>query len=137
MNPKPIEAEYDRESDALYLRLDDNAVAGSVVLDAFRVVDIDALGRPVGIEILTPARHFDLADIGYRFGLESRRAELEMAAQASVPGLEPQQTHSAGAISYVVSVASQSGFVGIRTLGRLTGTERSSRSYPFKLRIAG
>ena len=43
---------YDPEADAAYLQLTNRAIIGTEALDEQRLIDRDAQGQPVGIELL-------------------------------------------------------------------------------------
>ncbi len=53
----------DRESDALYLRLDEAAVEESLEAQPGIVLDLDATGRLVGIEVLSLSGRTDTASL--------------------------------------------------------------------------
>ena len=72
----PITAEYDREADALYVRLRDGERHHAVEIDDSTYVDVDADERPIGIEILYPSLGLDLQPTVRRFGLEQQLAEI-------------------------------------------------------------
>jgi uncharacterized protein YuzE len=66
---------YDQESDALYVRLvDGERVARTEQLDRGTLVDLDRLGRVLGIEILKPTRPWPLSDIVERFDVPEASA---------------------------------------------------------------
>ena len=60
---------YDLDADALYIRLADHPVARTVQLDAGTLVDLDADGALVGIEVIQPQRAWPLDDILARFAV--------------------------------------------------------------------
>ena len=43
---------YDPQADAAYLQLTDHAIVGTEALDSQRLIDRDAQGQPVGVELL-------------------------------------------------------------------------------------
>lgn len=47
-----MNVEYDRQADAIYIRLKEAAVATTRELDDNLIVDLDAAGKMVGIELL-------------------------------------------------------------------------------------
>jgi len=49
-----VSAEYDPDADALYVRVADGDRARTVEINDVTYVDVDANGRPVGIEVLYP-----------------------------------------------------------------------------------
>jgi uncharacterized protein YuzE len=70
---------YDDEADAIYVYArEGEPVTRSEILEDGRVVDLDAEGRLIGIEILdASASGVRLADLAERFGLAERRPGLE------------------------------------------------------------
>ena len=62
---------YDAEGDALYIPLISKRirVERSEWVDARRIVDLDADGKPLGIEVLAASRGKRLADLRDRFDL--------------------------------------------------------------------
>jgi uncharacterized protein YuzE len=60
----------DREADALYLRLDDQAIFESEEVQPGIVLDFDATGRVVGVEVLGPSKRVPDASL-LRFQFES------------------------------------------------------------------
>ena len=66
-----MKLKYDQETDALYVRLvDGERVSRTEQLDTGTLVDIDRLGRVLGIEVLRPARRWPLDEIFTRFGVD-------------------------------------------------------------------
>jgi len=64
---------YAPDQDLLYLRLSDAEVAATVELDESVYVDVDAEGRPIGIECLSTAAFLDfLSRHGGEFALPAR-----------------------------------------------------------------
>ena len=61
---------YDYTADALYIELSGSLVDQTYQLDAGTMVDLDNLGKVVGIEVLQPAREWPLEDIKSRFELD-------------------------------------------------------------------
>ncbi len=89
----PITAEYDREADALYVRLRDGERHHAVEIDDSTYVDVDADERPIGIEILYPSLGLDLQPTVRRFGLEQQLAEIISAiAGSNAPAPPPTMT---------------------------------------------
>lgn len=64
-----LRTQYDDESDALYLRVGDGLVTRTDEIGPGTMVDIDAQGNVVGIEVLTPNRDWPRSEIlnRYRF----------------------------------------------------------------------
>ena len=58
-----MKIEYDREVDALYVRLQEKYVAKTVELEDGLNVDFDAEGKLIGLEVLGAAERYSLADI--------------------------------------------------------------------------
>lgn len=54
---------FDREADALYIRLDETAIDSTVEARAGVHLDLDAKGRVVGIEVLAVTRNLPGADL--------------------------------------------------------------------------
>ncbi len=107
-----MRAEYDREADALYIWLGSEQEAhDTIVVDAYRNVDVDKAGKAIGIEILG-LRHYRVDDLVTRFGLESRVSEINAAVNAAVvrEAQEPVVVYlSAVGQSFTGSVASVTG----------------------------
>ena len=62
---KPV-VEYDRESDAVYLRLSDAPYAFGEDLDRERRIDYAADGTPIGVELTCVSSGVDLRDLPHR-----------------------------------------------------------------------
>jgi uncharacterized protein YuzE len=100
-----MKVQYDQEADALYVTLGDGEIVDRTIrIDAGTLVDVDRRGRPMGIEIIHPARPWPLEDILERFQVrdEDRRLleELQGIKGASEephrrPFVEPVQLVSA------------------------------------------
>jgi uncharacterized protein YuzE len=58
-----MKIEYDREVDALYVRLQEKFVAKTVELDEGINIDYDEGGRLIGLEILDATERYALSDI--------------------------------------------------------------------------
>ena len=58
-----MKIEYDREVDALYVRLQEKFVAKTVEIDEGINLDFDDGGRLIGLEILDATERYDLSDI--------------------------------------------------------------------------
>ncbi|GAB7043696.1 MULTISPECIES: DUF2283 domain-containing protein [Catenuloplanes] len=67
-----ISTVYDQEADAVYVTLAGGASVRTVEFDPGTLVDVDAAGNPVGVEVLHPRREWPLAAIGERFDLDPR-----------------------------------------------------------------
>ena len=55
--------EYDREVDALYIRIQEKEVAQSKEVSDDVVLDLDEQGRIIGLEVLDATQHYSLSDI--------------------------------------------------------------------------
>ncbi|MFZ0428699.1 MAG: DUF2283 domain-containing protein [Acidobacteriota bacterium] len=55
--------EYDREVDALYIRIQEKEVAQSKEVSDDVVLDLDERGRIIGLEVLDATQHYSLSDI--------------------------------------------------------------------------
>ena len=55
--------EYDREVDALYIRLQEKYVAKTVELEEGLNIDLDEKGKLIGLEVLDATERYSLADI--------------------------------------------------------------------------
>jgi len=53
----------DLESDALYIRFSEASVSESEEVSQGLIVDYDAKGNPVGLEVLSIKERFDLAEL--------------------------------------------------------------------------
>ena len=59
-----MKLEYDRQADAIYLRLkDDAAIASTREIDDNVIIDVDAAGKLVGIELLFVSDYLSPDDI--------------------------------------------------------------------------
>jgi uncharacterized protein YuzE len=67
---------YDQQADALYIELDDAPVSRTVHIDRGTLVDLDAQGRLIGVELIRPARPWPLATILNRFPLDPDSARI-------------------------------------------------------------
>lgn len=87
-----MKVQYDQAADGLYVTLGDGEiVARTVRIDAGTLVDVDHLGRPMGIEIIHPARPWPLQDILERFQVqdEDRRLLEELQGAPGGPHRRP------------------------------------------------
>ena len=59
---------YDKDADALYIKLSDGEqIARTEQVDPGTLVDLDANGRVVGIDLIRPARAWPLDEVAERF----------------------------------------------------------------------
>jgi uncharacterized protein YuzE len=80
-----MKIEYDREVDALYIRLQEKYVARTVEIEEGLNLDLDENGKLIGLEVLDATERYTLADIfnistenlilGERSGGEERHIE--------------------------------------------------------------
>ncbi len=79
-----MRVDYDSEADALYIRLTDEPLARSIEFGPNVIVDLDARGRPRGVEVISPGRPFarELARAAARFRMDAEA--LTAAVVASV-----------------------------------------------------
>ncbi|MEO7994206.1 MAG: DUF2283 domain-containing protein [bacterium] len=54
---------YDHETDSLYIQLAEQPGADSVVITDDLVMDVDAEGRPVGLDVQYASKGLNLADV--------------------------------------------------------------------------
>ena len=67
---------YDQQADALYIELGDAPVASTVHIDRGTLVDLDAQGHLIGVELIRPARPWPLATILDRFPVDPTSARI-------------------------------------------------------------
>lgn len=85
-----IRQNYDLAANALYITVTDNEVARTAEIDAGTLVDVDAAGSIVGIEVLNFTRCWPLQEILDRFAFTPRdagelRAYFSQPAQLVLP----------------------------------------------------
>jgi uncharacterized protein YuzE len=79
-----VRAEYDQESDGLYIWLGpEKKAAETVEIDQVRNVDLDQDGQPIGIEVLGMA-NYAIDDLAKRFGFEDRVPLINFAVGMEV-----------------------------------------------------
>jgi uncharacterized protein YuzE len=89
----PLTAEYDPEADALYVRLADGERQRAVEIDDSTYVDVDADGRPIGLELLYPSLGINLLGAARRFALEQQLGEMITAiVETGAPVAPPTMT---------------------------------------------
>ena len=69
-----MKIEYDREVDALYVRLQEKYVARTVEIEEGLNLDLDESGKLIGLEILDATERYPLADI---FNISTENLILE------------------------------------------------------------
>ncbi|EKD22164.1 MAG: hypothetical protein ACD_87C00132G0004 [uncultured bacterium] len=80
-----MKIEYDRDVDALYVRLQEKFVAKTVEVDEGINIDFDDGGRLIGLEILDATERYTLSDI-FNISTENLFPEDERRRQAPVVG---------------------------------------------------
>lgn len=129
----PITAEYDREADALYVRLRDGKRHRAVEIDDATYVNVDADERPIGIELLYPSLGLDLQPAVRRFGLEQQLAEIISAiAGSNAPAPPPTMTGGQHLASTAIVMVAIEGSIAVeaQTPGRhevTSGVARQDR----------
>ena len=78
-----MQVEYDRDADAVYIRLRDLPFAFSVDLDHVRHIDYAVDRQPVGVELLNVSRGVNVADLPSSAELE--RALVEAGIRVVAP----------------------------------------------------
>jgi uncharacterized protein YuzE len=78
----------DMDADALYIQIARGQVARTEELDSWTLVDVDADGRPLGIEVIHPARTWPLQAFVDRYHVdEPLRRLLEPFVPSASSGL--------------------------------------------------
>jgi len=67
---------YDADADALYVGIRKGVVARTESLDDWTMVDVDATGAALGIEVIHPARAWPLAEFLDRYRIEGPNRRL-------------------------------------------------------------
>ena len=75
-------AKYDRDADALYIRLADGDVTRTVEVDDYRVLDMSDDGRVLGIEVLYPDQNLQLAPVAREYGFADALYDIDHAVEA-------------------------------------------------------
>ena len=73
-----MKIEYDKEVDALYLRLQEKYVARTVPIEEGLNLDLDEEGKLIGLEVLDATQRYSLADI-FNISTENLILEKESA----------------------------------------------------------
>ena len=68
--------DYDREADAVDIALSDGIVARTVEIDPGTLIDVDAQGRVLSIEVIHPRRRWPLGEILDRFTIDDEDAAM-------------------------------------------------------------
>jgi len=72
-----VKIEYDKEVDALYVRLQEKYVARTVEIEEGLNLDLDENGKLIGLEVLDATQRYSLADI---FNISTENLILEKEA---------------------------------------------------------
>jgi uncharacterized protein YuzE len=73
-----MKIEYDREVDALYVRLQEKYVSRTIEIEKGLNLDLDEDGKLIGLEVLDATEKYSLADI-FNVATENLIFEREMA----------------------------------------------------------
>lgn len=112
-------AEYDRDADAVYIRLADGEVARTVEVDDYRILDLDEQGNVIGLEVLYPAVNLVIAPIARDHGFADKLHEIDQAlADVFASPVEASLTM---AITYVLPPGGHSA-AGDVSIARSTAT---------------
>jgi len=76
-----MKIEYDREVDALYVRLQEKYVARTVEIEEGLNLDLDGSGKLIGLEILDATERYSLADI-FNISTENLILEKDLVKRA-------------------------------------------------------
>lgn len=93
---------YDLDADALYIKLTSRKVVRTAEIDEGTLVDVDADGGIVGIEVLQPARAWPLEDVLERFHASEDDSE-QLRAYFSRPAQLIPPEHAAAGVPVAVS----------------------------------
>jgi uncharacterized protein YuzE len=77
-----MKIEYDREVDALYVRLQEKFVAKTTEIDEGINIDFDEGGKLIGLEILDATERYSLSDI---FNISTENLFLEKVRNTQAP----------------------------------------------------
>lgn len=70
-----IRQSYDLDADALYITVTDGKIARTTEIDPGTLVDLDAVGSVVGIEIIGPQRAWPIQQILESFPISGKDAD--------------------------------------------------------------
>lgn len=79
--------ELDTDADALYVTLREGSVASQLLLSDRLIVDVDAAGTPLGVEVLAVSRGWDVAPLLARVSLPLADQMLLTLLSATPPGV--------------------------------------------------
>ena len=109
----PISATYDKEADALYIRLREGDRARTIEIDEAHYVDVDEQGAALGIEILYPTTGSRIGEILERFGLAGQLEEVARVVGEAAPAVTATYAGNASHAYAVVVAAGQPGASGV------------------------
>jgi uncharacterized protein YuzE len=114
----PITAEYDREADALYVRLAEGDRQRAVEIDDSTYVDVDHDGRALGLEFLYPSMGLNLQEVARRYALEHLVPEVAATiAESGAPVPLPTMTGGQSLASTAIVTVSVEGTIAATTPG--------------------
>lgn len=108
-------ATYDREADALYISWSDADTARTAEVDDYRVLDMDAAGAVVGMEVLYPSENLVIAPIARDFGFADMLDDIDSAVAAAPT---PQAAYTT---TFSVFYSFQVGITGPSTAASASG----------------
>lgn len=111
-------ATYDREADALYINWSDVDIVRTVEVDDYRVLDFDAAGIVVGMEVLYPAENLIIAPVARDYGFTDMLDEIDAAVRGAMP--QPAYT-----TTFSVFCSFQPGITGPSTASLASGQSRA------------
>ncbi len=85
-----ITAEYDREADALYVRLAEGLRDHAIEIDESTYVDVDVDGHALGLEFLYPSIGIDVHGAARRLSLEEQIPAIVAAITRAGAPISPQ-----------------------------------------------
>ena len=80
-----MKIEYDKEVDALYVRLQEKHVARTVEIEEGLNLDLDENGKLIGLEVLDATQRYSLSDI---FNISTENLILEKESVGAAPSAE-------------------------------------------------
>ena len=80
-----MKIEYDKEVDALYVRLQEKYVARTVQIEEWLNLDLDEEGKLIGLEVLDATQRYSLADI---FNISTENLILEKEPEKVSPSAD-------------------------------------------------
>jgi uncharacterized protein YuzE len=80
-----MKIEYDKEVDALYVRLQEKYVVRTVQIEEGLNLDLDEEGKLIGLEVLDATQRYSLADI---FNISTENLILEKETETVSPSAD-------------------------------------------------